>query len=79
MTVRVAKPLPNDRAGGPARLRRAHRGAEGSMGQWVPGLEHGVESGGWLRYGSTTARGEIRIAGVPPRGPGCSRSIRLLR
>ena len=42
-------------------------------------LEHGVESGGWLRYGSTTARGEIWIAGVPPRGPGCSRSIRLLR
>jgi hypothetical protein len=32
-------------------------------------LERGVESGGWLRYGSTTARGEIWIAGVPPRGP----------
>ena len=29
----------------------------------------GVESGGWLRYGSTTARGEICIDGVPPRGP----------
>lgn len=24
---------------------------------------------GWLRYGSTTARGEIWIAGVPKRGP----------
>jgi hypothetical protein len=32
-------------------------------------LERGVESGGWLRYGSTTARGEIWIAGVPPLGP----------
>ena len=32
-------------------------------------LERRVESGGWLRYGSTTARGEIWIAGVPPRGP----------
>ena len=32
-------------------------------------LERGVESGGWLRYASTTARGEIWIAGVPPRGP----------
>jgi hypothetical protein len=32
-------------------------------------LERGVESGGWLRYGSTTAKGEIWIAGVPPRGP----------
>jgi hypothetical protein len=29
----------------------------------------GVESGGWLRSGSTTARGEIWIAGVSPRGP----------
>jgi hypothetical protein len=28
-----------------------------------------VESGGRLRYGSTTAKGEIWIAGVPPRGP----------
>lgn len=32
-------------------------------------LERGLESGGWLRYGSTTARCEIWIAGVPPRGP----------
>src|SRR6516165_9094196 len=32
-------------------------------------LARGVESGGWLRYASTTARGEIWIAGVPPRGP----------
>jgi hypothetical protein len=32
-------------------------------------LERGVQSGGWLRYGSTTARGDIWIAGVPPRGP----------
>jgi hypothetical protein len=32
-------------------------------------LERGAESGGWLRYASTTARGEIWIAGVPPRGP----------
>jgi hypothetical protein len=32
-------------------------------------LERGVESGGWLHYASTTARGEIWIAGVPPRGP----------
>ena len=31
-------------------------------------LERGVENGGWLRYASTTARGEIWIAGVPPRG-----------
>lgn len=32
-------------------------------------IERGAESGGWLRYGSTTAHGEIWIAGVPPRGP----------
>jgi hypothetical protein len=32
-------------------------------------LERGVGSGGWLRYGSTTASGEIWIAGVPPHGP----------
>jgi hypothetical protein len=32
-------------------------------------LDRGVESGGWLRYASTTARGEIWIAGAPPRGP----------
>jgi hypothetical protein len=32
-------------------------------------VERGIESGGWLRYGSTTARGKIWIAGVSPRGP----------
>jgi hypothetical protein len=32
-------------------------------------IERGVESGGWLRYGSTTAHGEIWIAGASPRGP----------
>ena len=32
-------------------------------------LERGIESGGWLRYASTTAHGEIWIAGVPPLGP----------
>jgi hypothetical protein len=32
-------------------------------------LERGVEPGGWLHYASTTAHGEIWIAGVPPRGP----------
>jgi hypothetical protein len=32
-------------------------------------IERGVMPGGWLRYGSTTARGEVWIAGVPPRGP----------
>ena len=32
-------------------------------------VERGVAPGGWLRYASTTARGEIWIAGVPPRGP----------
>ena len=31
-------------------------------------LERGTE-GGWLRYGSTTARGDIWIAGASPRGP----------
>ena len=31
-------------------------------------LERGPE-GGWLRYGSTTARGDIWIAGSSPRGP----------
>ncbi len=44
---------------------------EAQKAAWDNGfrLERGVESGGWLRYGSTTARGEIWIAGVPPRGP----------
>jgi predicted nuclease of predicted toxin-antitoxin system len=32
-------------------------------------IERGVESGGWLHYGSTTAHGEIWIAGASPRGP----------
>jgi hypothetical protein len=31
-------------------------------------LEHGVDSG-WLHYASTTAHGEIWIAGISPRGP----------
>jgi hypothetical protein len=32
-------------------------------------IERGVESGGWLRYSSTTAHGEIWFAGASPRGP----------
>ena len=37
---------------------------EAQKAAWDNGfrLERGVESGGWLRYGSTTARGEIWIA-----------------
>ena len=44
---------------------------EAQKAAWDNGfrLERGVENGGWLRYGSTTAHGEIWIAGVPPRGP----------
>jgi hypothetical protein len=44
---------------------------EAQKAAWDNGfrLERGIESGGWLRYASTTARGEIWIAGVPPRGP----------
>jgi hypothetical protein len=44
---------------------------EAQKAAWDNGfrLERGVESGGWLHYDSTTARGEIWIAGVPPRGP----------
>jgi hypothetical protein len=44
---------------------------EAQKAAWDNGfrLDRGTESGGWLRYGSTTARGEIWIAGVPPRGP----------
>jgi hypothetical protein len=44
---------------------------EAQKAAWDNGfrLERGVDSGDWLRYGSTTARGEIWIAGVPPRGP----------
>jgi hypothetical protein len=44
---------------------------EAQKAAWDNGfrIERGGESGGWLRYGSTTARGEIWLAGVPPRGP----------
>jgi hypothetical protein len=44
---------------------------EAQKAAWDNGfrIERGVESGGWLHYASTTARGEIWIAGVPPRGP----------
>jgi len=44
---------------------------EAQKAAWDNGfrVERGVERGGWLRYGSTTARGEIWISGVPPRGP----------
>jgi hypothetical protein len=39
---------------------------EAQKAAWDNGfrLERGVESGGWIRSGSTTARGEIWIAGV---------------
>jgi HNH endonuclease len=44
---------------------------EAQKAAWDNGfrLERGIESGGWLRYASTTAHGEIWIAGVPPLGP----------
>ena len=44
---------------------------EAQKAAWDNGfrLERGAEKGGWLSYGSTTARGEIWIAGVPPRSP----------
>jgi hypothetical protein len=44
---------------------------EAQKAAWDNGfrIERGVESSGWLRYASTTAHGEIWIAGVPPRGP----------
>jgi hypothetical protein len=44
---------------------------EAQKAAWDNGfrLERGVETGGWLRYASTTARGEIWIAGFSPRGP----------
>jgi hypothetical protein len=44
---------------------------EAQKAAWDNGfrLERGIEPGGWLRYGSTTAHGEIWIAGVSPRGP----------
>jgi hypothetical protein len=43
---------------------------EAQKAAWDHGfrVEIGVENG-WLHYGSTTARGEIWIAGVSPRGP----------
>lgn len=44
---------------------------EAQKAAWDNGfrLERGVESGAWLHYSSTTANGEIWIAGVPPHGP----------
>jgi hypothetical protein len=64
---RRGRPPPNYCAGGPARLRRAPRRRR-RLGQRVPAGARG-ETGGWLRFGSTTARGEIWIGGVPPCGP----------
>ena len=59
------------RKAAPAPRRCIGEALEAQKAAWDNGfrLERGVESGGWLRYGSTTARGEIWIAGVPPRGP----------
>jgi hypothetical protein len=44
---------------------------EAQKAAWDNGfrIERGVESGGWLRYASTTAHGQIWIAGASPRGP----------
>lgn len=44
---------------------------EAQKAAWDNGfrLERGIEGGGWLHYGSTTAHGQIWIAGVPPHGP----------
>jgi hypothetical protein len=44
---------------------------EAQKAAWDNGfrLERGVETGGWLHYASTTAHGQIWIAGVPPLGP----------
>jgi HNH endonuclease len=44
---------------------------EAQKAAWDNGfrLERGIEGGGWLHYGSTTAHGEIWIAGVSPLGP----------
>lgn len=44
---------------------------EAQKAAWDNGfrLERGVEGGGWLRYASTTVRGDIWLAGVSPRGP----------
>jgi HNH endonuclease len=43
---------------------------EAQKAAWDNGfrLERGVGPDGWLRYGSTTAHGEICVAGVSPRG-----------
>ena len=43
---------------------------EAQKAAWGNGfrLERGVDSG-WLHYVSTTAHGEIWIAGISPRGP----------
>jgi hypothetical protein len=43
---------------------------EAQKAAWDNGfrIERGIHSG-WLHYGSTTAHGEIWIAGVSPRGP----------
>jgi hypothetical protein len=44
---------------------------EAQKAAWDNGfrLDRGVERGDWLRYASTTAHGEIWIAGVSSRGP----------
>ena len=44
---------------------------EAQKAAWDHGfrLERGIESGGWLHYASTTAHGEIWIAGGSLRGP----------
>jgi len=44
---------------------------EAQKAAWDNGfrLERDNEGGSWLRYGSTTAHGEIWIGGVPPHGP----------
>jgi len=48
---------------------------EAQKAAWDNGfrVERGIEAGGWLRYASTTAKGEIWLAGVSPpldREPG---------
>jgi hypothetical protein len=44
---------------------------EAQKAAWDNGfrIERGAVPGGWLHYASTTARGEVWVAGVPPRGP----------
>ncbi|MBV9203314.1 MAG: HNH endonuclease [Alphaproteobacteria bacterium] len=44
---------------------------EAQKAAWDNGfrIERGIEVGGWLYYSSTTAHGEIWIAGVSPHGP----------